>query len=325
MGNSTVSLQNVIDWTKAKGIPVPTEQPSGYGTDLALKIGNDVMSDLVAERFNWKWNRATAAAFYTNSYQQDYPQIGLVNIGWLEDADRVDINNTSFPKPIRQLTCRKQLSRCSLSWTPIDQLCWMYNSELTYGVWPGAGIVFHPLVASQTSQNPIMSMIDANGNLLIVTTFGTTGSVPPVLPVSSAEGTTVTDGSVVWTVVGPNSQGFRVYPLPGAAGPVWQVTPYYQILLQKLTILDSLINPIPDDYSRIFQTGFEISCKMSSPNPNDRAEGTKQYPLWLKSLLDAKKQGDREANAYGMLPATSPVESVYGFGLRNPQDPSQPY
>lgn len=323
-GNSTTTLQNILDRTKAKGVPVPTDQPSGYGISLAISLANDTMSDLVAERFNWKWNRATASPFYTNSWQQDYPQIGLVNIGWLEDADRVDINNTSFPKPLRGLTVRKQLSRTSDSWTPTKELCWMYNYELSFGAWPGAGKVFSPLVAATVVQNPTMSMIDANGNLLIVTGFGTTGSTAPLLTANSPEGTAVTDGTVTWTVVAKMSQGFRVFPLPGATGPVWQITPYYQVMLQKLTALGSLINPIPDDYSRIFQTGYEIACKRSSPNPNDRAEGEKQYPLWLKALHDAAKQGDREADAYGMLPATSPVDPVYGW-QRNPQDPSQPY
>lgn len=324
MGNSNISVQNALDWAKAKGIPVPTDQPAGYGTDLALKLANDTMGDFVAERFNWKFNRAIAAAFYTNSYQQDYPQIGLTAVGWLEDADRVDINNTSFPKPIRQLTCRRQLSRTSFSSKPIDQICWMYNYELSFGIWPGAGITFFPLVTPTVQQNPIMSMIDANGNLLIVTTPGKTGNTAPVLALNSAEGTQVTDGTVVWTVVAKMSQGFRVYPLPGATGPVWQVTPYYQALLQKLPTLGTLLNPIPDDYQRLFQVGFENYLKKSSPNPSDRAEGMKEYPIWLKSLMDAAKQGDREADAYGMLPETSPVESVWDQ-LRNPQDPSQPY
>lgn len=329
MGNSTTRLQDVIDWTKAKGIPVPTDQPGGYGTSLALKMGNDVMSDIVAERFNWKWNRAIGPSILTNSYQQDYPQIGVTNIGWGEDCDKLDVNNTSIPKPLNcpGVTWVRQLSRTSLALSPVNQICWMYNFELSYGTWPGAGVTFNPLIAPIVKQNPIMSMVDAHGNFLVVTTPGTTGASAPVLPLNSAEGLTVTDGSVVWTVAGPNSQGFRVCPLPGATGPVYQLTPYYQVLLQKLTTLGSLINPIPDDYNRIFQRGFELQCKMGSPNPQDRAEGARDYPLWLKAMQDIRNQGNREVDAYGLFPATSPVESVYGpwRGLRNPQDPSQPY
>jgi hypothetical protein len=330
VGNSTYSLQTVYDWAKGKGIPVPTDQPGGYGTKLALKIGNDVMSAIVAERFNPKWNRATAPAFLTNSFQQDYPQIGLKDVGWLEQADRVDINNTSFPKPtnVPGMTVVRDLSRTSLCLWPPNQLCWKYNKDLVYGTWPGVGKVFNPqLTAGPVIQNPIMSMIDANGNRLIVTHIGTTGASAPVLPANSVEGTTVADGSVTWTVVDPMSQGFRIFPLPGATGPVWEMTPYYQMILTKMTTLQSLINPIPDDQSYIYQTGVEWMCKMSSPNPNDRAEGMKNWPLWLQSLTKLLKQNDREIDSYGALPADSPVESVYGpyRGLRNPQDPSQPY
>jgi hypothetical protein len=99
------------------------------------------------------------------------------------------------------------------------------------------------------------------------------------------------------------------------------------MLLEKLTSLQSLINPIPDDQNYIYQTGVEWMCRMASPNPEDRAEATKNWPLWLASLVKLLKQNDREIDAYDALPATSPVESVYGpyRGLRNPQDPSQPY
>jgi len=326
MGNSTIKLQDSIDWAKAKGIPVPTDQPSGYGISLAIKIGNDTMGDIVAERFNWKWNRKSAAPFYTNSFQQDYPQIGITDIGWGEDCDRVDINNTSVPKPLKQLTFRQQLSRTSYSYFPVDQICWMYNQDLSYGTWPGAGVTYSPLVTGNVKQNPLMSMIDANGNLLILTTFGVTGNTAPSAPANSAEGTVVNDGTAKWTVVAPMSQGFRVFPLPGASGPVWQITPYYQQMLQKLTVIDSLLNPIPDDFQRFFQIGFEANCLLSSKDPNDQARGQNEYAKWIKAMTDIKKQADREPSAYALLPATSPVETTYGWqGLRNPQDPSQPF
>jgi len=430
MGNSTTTLQNIYDWAKAKGIPVPTDQPGGYGTRLAVEIGNNVMSAIVAERFNPKWNRAAAAPFLTNSYQQDYPQIGLVNIGWGEDVDIVDINNTAIPKPLNtpvSMLWRRQLSRTSINQWPPSQICWMFNRELSYGTWPGPGVTFNPqLTPGPVIQNPLMSMIDGNGNLLIVTTLGTTsgpvvapiftvpspnivqadsgfltlyvnamtvpawltvgvraavnsltfpaltgtyvvegispGDIiggftyygvtmtapaagyieqqawagtlsslgsgsPPLLPANSPEGTTILDGTVVWTVVSPNSQGFRIYPLPGATGPVYQITPYYQMLLEKLISLQSLINPIPDDQRYIFQEGVEVMCRKGSANPNERAEGMKEWGLWLASLEKLLKQNNREVDAYGAYPANSVVESVYGVfrGLRNPQDPGQPY
>ena len=83
----------------------------------------------------------------------------------------------------------------------------MYNSDLNYGSWPGPGKTFYPLLTTAANpQNPIMSMVDANGNLLIVTGFGVTGAAAPVLPALSAEGATVTDGTVTWTVVAATSR-----------------------------------------------------------------------------------------------------------------------
>lgn len=411
---------------------MPTQQPGGDGVRLALTIGNDVMAAIVAERFNPKWNRATASPFYTNSYQQDYPQLGLVDIGWGEDVDKVDINNTAMPKPTNAGTAgggmiwRRQLSRTSLATWPVNQICWMYNQDMNFGVWPGNGVAFNPqLTTSPIVQNPLMTMIDANRNLLIVAgqpltaaqttvaspapagvvpTYGQIGAgglvtlfveaaappawlVPginitvtvsdpnlrpytpvevtstatgyvigghtyygfsyvlagapitaqeavtataaqyvgaPLLPSGAAEGTTFNDGTVTWVVVGAMSQGFRVSPLPNASGPVYQITPYYQMLLEPMETLQSFINPIPDDQKYVFQEGVEWMCKKGSPNPADRAEAMKMWPLWLKSLEGLLKQNDREPDAYGAIPGSSVVESVYGW-RRNPQDPGQPY
>jgi hypothetical protein len=297
---------------------------------------------------------------------------------------------------------------------------------MNFGVWPGNGVAFNPqLTTSPIVQNPLMTMIDGNGNLLIVDnqpltaaqttaaavtpspvspTYGATASGvntywvagsapawlkagiyvlvpfssqpqfivspspgqvlavgnttiggnpyyyflvdvggnsaiaqtpitsttaeqysgPPLLPANSAEGTTFNDGTVVWVVVAPMSQGFRVSPLPNASGPVYQITPYYQMLLEPMETLQSFIDPIPDDQKYVFQEGVEWMCKKGSPNPADRAEAMKMWPLWLKSLEGLLKQNDREPDAYGAIPGSSVVESVYGW-RRNPQDPGQPY
>jgi hypothetical protein len=323
LGNSTVTLQSVIDFNKAKGAPSPLDQPSGYGTSLALTLANDVMADIIAERFNWKWNSQVATPFYTNSWQQDYPQIGLVNVDWLEDCDRVDINNTSIPKPLRNMTVRRQLSRTNWTTGPVGQICWMYNSDMSYGLWVANSVYTVP-TTNPTAQNPPTAFIDANGNILVLTTFGTTGATQPAAAANAVEGTVVADGSCEWTVAAGTSQGWRVFPLPGATGPIWQVTPKYQVMAPQFTTLKQVINPIPNNYAKYFRRGFEIACKGASANPQDKKEALQQYPLWQKELLDAAKQGDKEVNAYGLLPATYPVETVYPY-LRNPQDPSEPY
>lgn len=324
MGNSTISLQSAFDVIAGKGIPDPRLDASGFGDSLALDCGNNVMADLLTERFNWKFNRATAAPFYTNSWQQDYPQLAQSagKIGWGEDFDLIDINNTSLPKPLYHPKIRRGLSRTMASaWRP-ENVCWMYNKDLSLGIWPGAGVVYSPLVTAQPAgNNPLMSMQDKNGNILIVTTFGTTGLTAPFAPANSAEGVTVNDGTVVWTVVDGDSQGFRLDYLPSATSVVFQGIFYFQLEPPTLTALSDLINPIPNSFSRHFQRGLEAECYAASPNPNDKQRGAEAKAAWMRTLIDAIKQGDKEPNYYGLQPASAVVTRCNNRGPRTAENP----
>lgn len=330
MGNSTIKLSDMYDWIAGRGIEDPRLKPSGYGDKLAIRMANNVIADLICDRLNWKWNSAVAAAFYTNSWQQDYPQLAQEGgiIGWGEDCTATRINDTSMPKPIQVPTpkWRRALPTTSQSRWQIGNLCWMYNRDLQLGLgtWPGADVTYQPLIGTgPTAQNPLMYFVDANGNILIVTTFGTTGTVAPSLPASSAEGTTVDDGSVVWTCVSPDSQGFRIDNLPSATAPVWQVVPTFQVEPPLFVNMQQKLDPIPDSYSRHFERGLQYEALEAAPN----AEITKKLVFtkqqWLEALEKSLKQGDREVNAYGLQPAGSVVEPRWACG--GPYTADMPY
>lgn len=317
MGNSTQSLESLFDRIASEAVPDPRLNASGFGDILALGCSNDTMADLITERFNWKFNSAVARPFLTNSWQQDYPQLAQPRgiIGWGEICDSVDINSTSSPKTIWHPSWRRQLPTTSTSvWRP-EEICWMYNQDMSLGFWPGAGVVYSPLLGinAPATQNPIMSMLDKNNNILIVTGFGTTGSAAPFAAPNADEGVTVTDNTVTWTVVSPTSQGFRLDSLPNATGPTWQMVPTYQLEPPPpFTDLSALINPIPDSYSRHFYRGLKAACLMASPNPNDKDRGKDAKIDWLNSMPQAIKQGDKELNAFALLPASSVVEPRWG-------------
>jgi hypothetical protein len=330
MGSSTLTIERILDEQASKGIYDPRNSPSGYNLSLILSLADDTMADLISERFNWKFNRALATPFITNSFQQDYPQLAQPGgpIGWGDDCDKIDINNTQIPKPINVPSTpkwRKQLSRVSAQFGGVvggpSQICWMYNNTMSFGVWPGPGVVFSPLITSGPGpQNPILNFLDSNGNILILTTFGTTGTTAPAAAANSPEGTTVPDNTVVWTVASPTSQGFRVWPLPNAAGPNYQILPSYQLEPPLFTKLQQTIAPIPDSYARHFRRAFEYRSKGCSKDPADRKEFLQEYPIWLEGLAKAPKQGDRELNAYGLLPASSPVDEVWPGNYRYTAD-----
>lgn len=320
MAVSTITLQTVFDAIAAKGIPDPRNQSQGYGDTLALRLANNVMADLVTERFNWKWNRAVAAPIYTNSWQQDYPQPKQAAgaIAWGEDCDICDINNTQIPKPLNMdgpVIWAQELPRTSLSGRRPWRISWMYNDQLSWGTWPGAGVVFYPLVgtSSPVSENPIMNFRDANGNYLILVGFGTTGNSAPAAPADSAEGVTVADGTCTWQVVDAKSQGFRLDICPGATGPTFQITPVYQMEPPTFSELGDLLTPIPDSFSRHFERGLQAGCVEASPNPGDRQRFPETQTQWLMSMDKIRQQANKNQDVYSLTPLTSPVEDRHGW------------
>src|ERR1700739_26614 len=100
MPNSTTTLGSVVSYAKTFPDIAPIIQTTAAGSSLqpALTIANDTMTEMVAQVFNWKWNRFLLPVFYTNSWQQDYA-LNVVNLGWLEHGFLLDINNTAYPQP----------------------------------------------------------------------------------------------------------------------------------------------------------------------------------------------------------------------------------
>jgi hypothetical protein len=327
MGSSTTTLQSVVDYVTSLGEMSPVIPASGYSVSTALTMGTDVMLELISQRFNFKFNRMKIPPFYTISWQQDYAQLTSLlpgPIGWLEHGYWVDINNTALPKPSFPVETVRDLEYTSISGNPPGQVAWQYNNQLTQGAWPGPNTLYvNPVgVLNVTPTNPPINILDANGNILVLTTFGTTGATAPAAPANSAEGVTVDDGSCVWTVAAPLSQGFRIRPLPPQQGVCYQIN---LIAQQKapppFTNLNQFINPIPDDYAHYFRDGFQTYCYKMSPDPAIR----KMFPVmkqnWLASITAALKQGDHEADSAGFIPDRTVVAPQGGIDI----GPANPY
>jgi hypothetical protein len=323
MSNSTTQLQSIVDYVNSVGELSPVRPTGGISVNTALGIANDVMADLICRRFPWKWNRMKLPPFYTNSIQQDYAQIGLTTVGWLEHAYWTDINNTSLPKPSNPMEAVRDLEITSIMGNPPSQVCWLPNDQLTQGTWAANKTFVQPLGATQTPNNPFTNILDPNGNIQVLTVYGTTGAVAPTWPAANAtEGTTVNDGTCVWTVAGPNSQGLRLRPLPPPQGIVYQVN----VVAQKkaparFTNLQQVINPIPDDYAVHFIAGFIVFCYRMSPNPKMQMLFDSKRKNWLDAIADAMVQGDRETDSAGFVPDRSVMAPQGGWDV----GPANPY
>lgn len=334
MGNSTYTLQNVVDDAISYGEIQPVLNVPGYENAPALAIANTVMTNMLAPSFPQKWNEIIIPPFYSSSFQQDYAIPGLTTLAWLQRGTALDVNNTAIPKPRFLVEVGRSLPQASANQTSVSFLSnpkfiinWFPNDQLYYGTWGGSSsssgndpvalqVITNPL-SPGTSQpsNPITQIKDSNGNFLVLTTYGTTGASAPTAAVKAAPGITVNDGTCVWTVVDAKGQGMRLIPVPSQTGIVWQFNLVGQARPVKLTTLGQSLDPIPDDYYEYFRQGFIAHCFMRSPEEKTRKMGQVQFQLWQAALAEARQKSDRERDECGFVP-DSPLISSYGGGYQ---------
>jgi hypothetical protein len=352
MGNSTYTIQNLVDIARTRGDLAPALPTGGSYETVALSATNDAMTAMLAGNdkgspFNFKFNRILITPFYINSYQQDYAS-PLVNLGWLESCNAYNTSSTQYPKPERVIEVRRDVLLVNAQSGRAAKISWMQNDTLTFGTWgqtqvlsltglknPGPLVEYtDPAGATTMPANPITQVKDSFGNLWLLTTYGTCGAsdpfvtnqnpnnLYPTFTRQTVTAPTVTDGSVVWTAINPKGQGFRINPMPTQTGPVWQVTPIGQARIPQFTRMTQLLEPIPDDYFTYFKDGFFAQCYRYHPDPKIRAKFEQEHTLWMNSLKRAVSQGSREEDDWGFVPGSNVMDTGWAF---NPINPAMPY
>jgi hypothetical protein len=323
VGNSTIRLQDVMDSIAAIGdIQTVFDHTGGWADEPALTIGNDVMQELLSVRFPWKWNRFKVLPFPLTSLQQDYASLDLTTLGWLEGGLRVDVNNTMYPPPTWPVYAVRDLPQNNVQGGFPYQVCWFYNRDLEQGAWPGPQMIYiQPIGATTTPQNPPTNIIDMYNNILVLTTYGTTGDVPPVAPPWDARngpepahypvGEKIQDGTCVWTVADPDAQGFRFNPMPPSAGNVWLIRLWAQKKAPQFESLQQLINPVPDDQEKWFRDGCIAYAHRYSANPAVKNRYIPMKQEWIAAMQAETKQNDREDEEYGFFPDRSVMAPSY--------------
>jgi len=364
-GNSTIQLQEVVDDASTLGDVAPALATGGFSMSPALSIANDVMQAIInggpnAQPYNWKWNRYNLPPFVVNSLQQDYFIPGLINIGWLESAWAVDINQTSLPKQKIPLEVDKDLLVTYQQGASTGKVSWLPNSMLMTGTWgalplgptaqypngqttlvgpnqsgqqnPGPNVVYtNPIGVLRTPYNATTAIKDPYGTLWCLTTYGTCGSVEPTWPIAPVYptlrnpnllATTVTDGTCVWTAINPFGQGIRISPLPPQAGIVWSIQIVGQMVAPRFFNLTQYLNPIPDTFEWAFKQGFFTQCFRRNPDPKIRARFPQEQQLWLEALDKAVRQADREPDDFGFYVTNIIMDTGWGI---NPVTPALPF
>lgn len=251
---------------------------------------------------------------------------GLRDLAWLERGTGFDINNSAIPKPFVRVECGRQLPQQTAQYTGSAGLgdpgfiCnWFPNRSLYYGVWgapnvgtgslgnnPVAGSVYqNPLGNNSQPINPITQIVDANGNLLLLTTYGKEGSAAPLALVNATPGTTAsgTGATTVWTVLDPNGWGFRFAPVPSQTGTQWQFDLTAQMKPVRFVSLSQTLGPLPDEFEPVFREGFIAQCYRRSPEKAVYAKFQTEWTLWQKTLMDMRIRDDRELEENKFIPS----------------------
>lgn len=302
-----LKIRDYIDQIRAypQVVPVLSTSP---GTEPALSIANDVIQIMLAQTLPWKFNRAAAPPFLTVALQQDYIT-SITDLTWVEQGWRIDINNTSIPKPVFSLEMVRDIQQVFWQSVPY-QVSWIPNSLAIYGTWQSNTLYPTGLGASQTPVSPIQQFIDKNGNFLFVSTNGTSGGTAPFAAVGAAAGTLVPDNTVTWTVADPSGIAFRTAPMPATSGIVWEMHPIYQKKPPIKTNLMQTISPIPDEFGYLFRQGLLAMCLIHAGNK----QGQLALAQWKEDLFTALRGSDRERDQVSLTPSDGLMSGGMGTG-----------
>lgn len=344
--NNSIPLQKIANFMRTYPELTPILGVGGYSQEPILTLANDVIQKIFAQGMNWKFNRAYVPPFLTVALQQDY-LTQVTNLGWMESCYRVDINNNvnngnRAAKPVYPVEVGRDLIPVAGAGTPVG-ISWLPNSLARLGTW-------QPLTAygcgygqAQTPNTPIQQFMDVNGNLLYIDStvlgiddtspgyngtpitlpanspYGTSGSTQPELDPLSPAGTTVQDGSVIWTVADPNGFAMRLSPLPAQSAICWLIHPVIQNVPPVFNTLQDVIAPLPNDMSYLFRDGLRALLYDHAGSPKALAS----YQKWEETLMTALRASDREADEAIFYPSNG-LMSGPGGGYIN-LGPANPY
>jgi hypothetical protein len=172
------------------------------------------------------------------------------------------------------------------------------------GTYESGGIINNTAPLSQPD-NPITQIIDANGNFLLLTTYGTEGTTAPLAAANAVPGTTVsgTGATTVWTVLDPNGWGFRFSPVPSQTGTEWQFNLIAQMKPVRFVSLSQTLAPLPDEFEPHFREGFIAQLYKRSPEKAVYAKFKDMYQVWKESLNSMRVKEDRELEENKFIPS----------------------
>ncbi len=291
----TVKISDVVKWARTVPNLVPLLGVSGFELEPAMTIAAQVQAEIYAAPWNWKWNRSVAPTFYVNANQQDYCTT-LTSVGWLESASRTDLQTAgpNTPAEIWPVEAVQGLYPTTLRGMPL-KVCWIPNSQAQAGKWSAGASYTNPSTLKTVSNNPLTQILDSNGNIQIITGYGTTGTTEPVW--STTIGATTIDGTVTWTMVDPTGIAWRLDRLMGEQENGQALSVTYQQKAPAYVNLSSLIG-VPDEVAYVWRQGFFALMLRHAADGRYVSE----YEIFEAYIQKAMGAADREPQSMQLVP-----------------------
>lgn len=101
MSNTTLTLQNVVNFAAIHAELSPLAGVGGFTNEPALSLCNDALQEITAQPNAWKHNRAELPVFVTTTYRQDYTFGGAVAFTLEEGGAGIALASASTPGVVR--------------------------------------------------------------------------------------------------------------------------------------------------------------------------------------------------------------------------------
>jgi hypothetical protein len=332
MSNSNISAQSLLDFARIHAKLIPVIGVGGISGEPGISIVNDVLGEVFAAPYNWKFNRNEMTMFMTRQFVQDYTVSGAIAFV-LQNSTNAPAGNCGgvaidlTTNPIRG-TAGLTESGTTVTCNTIEahpfkvgQTVYITGTNSAYdntyslslaGAFSG-GYTITAVPTAYSFRFTHSSSGLANSGAPGITNFGwlESGSVMDVSNTSTPqpigtcfvvkmlEPSSETANPEKFAVVADNGNGtlrVRCYPCPSTYS--WAVNLVYQAKAPRITTLQQTLTPWPDELAYVTRQGVIAKAFRYV----DQARYVTEYQLFLNNIARALGQKDSENSSQGFYP-----------------------
>lgn len=316
---STLTLQNVVDYSRTNTRLIPIVGVGGLGSEPALSICNDVLQETLSAPYDWRFNRINLPPFSTFQYVQDYPVTGAT-------ATVIATNNNNPNAgiaPIGPATTSSLFPTNGLTWaggvatvtttvpTTFQAGSQVIIANATVNGYNGTFPIASVISSTQFTYNVGGPLTPSGGpgiqdiNWLercVLQDFANTSNVKPVHDIE------VVANLPIESIIQPpfkvsfqledadsGTVTFRSWPVPSSQ--IWTFFIDYQKKPPIKTSLAQTWTPLPDEMSYVIRQGFLAKALLHAEDPRAPVE-YQRYQAYLLKFLDIKDQEQRHESFF---------------------------